>query len=101
VRLDDRAGDIEAEPERPPPPLLHLPEAVEDYQDLVRFQAGSGIADADLHNVVHPSPLHRDPASVRSELQRVVDQVVEDLNDAAWVEARRERVGPDPRVECD
>ena len=91
VLLDDRAADRQAQPQAAEPARRRRPPLLQDVEDpgkSLRLDADAGVADLDrsgrhaVRSVRVPLAIagpDRDPASGGGELDRVLDQVPEDL----------------------
>ena len=92
MRIGDRLADREAEadPAKLPRDLaIALLEGIEDAADLSRVDSDAGVFYFHRHAPVAVRPLgaraDRDRATLRGELDRVLEQVPEDLGDARAV----------------
>jgi hypothetical protein len=86
VRVDDRLGDREAEPAALDCLCrggLAAAEALEEVAELVRPHADPGIRHDEADAAVRAGRVDRDVAAGRGELERVREQVVDHLGEAA------------------
>src|SRR5678815_5602295 len=79
VRLDDPAGDLQSQPRAGTFALLRLPEAVEDLGQPYRRDAAARVGDPEQDVAVACRRADGDASMSRRELDRVADQVLEDL----------------------
>src|SRR5690606_8465012 len=86
VRLDDAARDGEAEAGAGAAGAARLPERVEEARALLLGDARPGVRDAEDDVAAVARRAHGDAAALGRELDRVVDQVGEDLEDAVVVD---------------
>src|SRR5690606_40475473 len=85
VCLDDATRDGQSEAGTCTPRALRLPERLEEVRELLLRDPRPGVRDAEDDLVVAAFGAHRHPATPGRELDRVVDQVGEDLEDAVVV----------------
>src|SRR5438067_13509474 len=83
MRLDDPFGDGKSQSSAHPLGTFCLPIGIEDVAEVFFGDAGSGIGDREENEIVlvRRGSAH-DSARLRSELERVSDQIRENLNDA-------------------
>src|SRR5688500_18784119 len=79
MRLDDTPGDGESETGATTPRPGRLPEAVEDPRQVVGGDAAARIGDPEDDPLIRRGRASRDPAACRRELDRVANEVLEDL----------------------
>src|SRR2546423_1713048 len=79
VRLDDALRDDEAKSDAAPIRAAALPELTEDVWQLLRGNPGTGIGDDNPHLVGDPRPAKSDATPLRSELDRIPDEIGQDL----------------------
>ncbi len=87
VGLDQPPGEGEPKARAllPDADLADLAELLEDQRLVRRRDPGSGVGDGHPHEAVVGDGLDRDRSAVRGELDRVRQEVVQDLADAATV----------------
>src|SRR5438270_137864 len=91
VRLDDRPGDGEAEPETRLPASTPHP-ALEDARMLLGRDPGTAVGDRELHRVLPTLPVQDDLSPRRRELDRVPDDVSEDAQQVVTIALDRRQL---------
>src|SRR3954468_21741350 len=99
--LDDALGDGETEAGSSPVFRSPLPEAVVDVRDLLGGNAPAFVLDPEAHNPVADVRPQADDGARRRELDRVAEEVREDLPDpiAVGQDERRWRGELGPQLE--
>src|SRR5688572_27690608 len=87
MRLDDASHDGEAESGAEVGCLFRLPVRSEDALEIGMRNSDAGVAHGELHDVVNALSSNRDRAALRRELQRVADQIPEDLHETLAIAA--------------
>src|SRR5207249_9756506 len=97
----DALRDVEPETLAPPVVLAHLPEPLEDRLQHRSGNSHAGVADAEPKHASGRFDPDDDLASGRGELDRVRDEVGEDLKHPIVIELREEGAVGDLRRERD
>ena len=85
VCLDDALRDVQAKPRACAPRLARLPEPIEQVRQALRGNSRSRVGDAEHHLATGGARANIDAAAPRRELERVADEVGEDLEDTTAV----------------
>src|SRR5204862_4606115 len=100
VRLDDAARDRQAESGAAVGRLLAPPVALEQQRQLRRVDAGSAVADEE-HDRVTVVRADRDPSLLGRDLERVADQIRQDLEAALGIDVDLRQAPGDVAMERD
>src|SRR3954468_2023890 len=103
VALDDRLDDRQAEAAAGgcPSRCVGLVEAVENQGQVFGRNAGSGVADDEVHTISCRVGGHRDRAIIRSVAERVGDEVLQRLLEALRIADHPLRARTNARRQCD
>src|SRR6185312_11923499 len=101
VRLDDRLADRKAEPRSLSRLSARSEEALEEARLLLFRDPDACVRDVESDVPVLRREPHVDAAAVGRELERVREQVVDDLADALAVEVDQAVLGRDVQAELD
>src|SRR5262249_6667469 len=88
MELHEVASDRETDPEPTLGPrrrAVGLAKTLEGTLQKLRLHPPSGVGDADLEVIVQPAKIHGDPPANGSELDRVGDEVPDDLLEAVGI----------------
>jgi hypothetical protein len=85
VSLDNSLGNRQSQPGTASLGFARLPETVEQVRQILSCDSGAGIGDAKQHAAIARFGRDRDATSASGELERVADQVLEDLQQAVAI----------------
>src|SRR5512147_71630 len=97
----DAFGDVKAEARSLTTAGISLPETIEDPRQVLGRDAGPGIADLDSRVEAGFHRANRDASPLGRELQRVADEVREDLPDSFGIAPKAEVAVADLLLERD
>jgi hypothetical protein len=89
VSLHDALGDVEAEPYASSIIRVDLTKPLEDHFHLVRRDSLAGVADGEVQFIRDSFYADDNSPSLRRELDRVAQNVRENLEDPRWIEGSR------------